>query len=162
MTPTARAGHCFLSMGVLVALRVGRGPPSEFQVPDLGLRYQMSGPGSPRMPSLAVTFPAGSQGPSESTSPVQAERGEALRSHPSCALAAPWLSQSDAPSQDPKPTGSQKLGGMGAMATAAGQHSWQDRRTLRCCQGFQPVQALHCPPQESAGVDSTVRDKDSY
>lgn len=57
------------------------------------------------MPSLAVTFPAGSQGPSESTSPVQVERGEALRSHPSRALAAPWLSQSDAPSQDPRPTG---------------------------------------------------------
>ena len=57
------------------------------------------------MPSLAVTFPAGSQGPWESTSPVQGESGEALRAHPSCALAAPWLSQSDAPSQDPKPTG---------------------------------------------------------
>lgn len=46
MVPTGHAGHWFPSTPVLWPGVGGGGPPSEFQLPDLGLGCQASGPSS--------------------------------------------------------------------------------------------------------------------
>lgn len=65
-------------------------------------------------------------------------------------LATPGLSQSDVPSQDPKP--------MGHLKSWEVWVSWQRQlarqMALGRCQRFQPAQAFHCPALELATADS--------
>lgn len=116
---------------------------SSYQTLDLGVKRQVH-PASSRMLLQAVVFPAGPQGPGKSPSPVLVgphPAGSTSTQPIRCAL--PGLQTHGT---------SQKMGSTAAMATAAGQHSWQDRRTLRWCQEFRPSMPTHCPPLEVAGA----------
>ena len=115
---------------------VGRGPPSEFQFPDLGIRGRRQVQIALR-PGTGGHLPRNPQGPSEGSSPVLGEGdsrrpwGQALKPHPSYIPAAPWFSQS----RTPGPCAILKRGPHGSQARAAGQR----------CHRLQTVQAHTLP-----------------